>query len=141
MQKIWILVFFTLLAFSLPVFAHKVNLFCYLEDNTLYGEGYFSDGKPAKNSKVEIYDEGKDSLVATLFTDSDGRFSLSLNDIEKVKIFLYAGMGHKAEYIIGQGSRETAPASRIDLLNVLGGIAGIAGIFYLLYIARKKNAS
>src|SRR3569833_1742452 len=49
--------FFLLLgcAFITNAYAHKVNVFAYLEGDRVYVQGYFLDGKKAKNSKVTVY--------------------------------------------------------------------------------------
>ena len=56
-------ILFTIAVFSAPAWAHKVNLFCYVEGNKLYGESYFSGGRSAQNAKVEVYDDRNDSLI------------------------------------------------------------------------------
>lgn len=87
-------------AFSSPVFAHRVNIFCYWEGFTLLGEGYFSGGNPVKNSKIEIYDRETGVLIATAFTDEEGKFSLPLETTRDLKVVLLAGMGHRAECVV-----------------------------------------
>jgi len=108
MKKITLCFLFAVFLLSFYVFAHGVNLFCYLEGDTLHGEGYFSGGSPAKNSRVEIYDIETNKLVTITTTDNEGKFSLILKEIKNLKIILLAGMGHKAEYILNP-SRDMAP--------------------------------
>lgn len=89
-----IIFIFLFLAFSL--YAHRVDVFPYVEGNKFIVEGYFSDGTPAKNSKVEIY-KGKEKIEEGK-TDSEGIATFPVNKIKgKVKIVLIASMGHRAE--------------------------------------------
>ncbi|MCK4326131.1 hypothetical protein KAW55_05195 [bacterium] len=83
-----------------PVFAHKVNIFAYKEENEIKTESYFSDGTLAKNSKVEVYNkEGKKILDGK--TDEKGEFSFSIPDEEgELRMVLLASMGHRAETVI-----------------------------------------
>ncbi|MDP8234726.1 MAG: carboxypeptidase regulatory-like domain-containing protein [Candidatus Saelkia tenebricola] len=132
-----------ILLFPHSAFAHRVGLFCYLEENTLYGEGYFGGGGSVKNAKVEIYDLKNNNLVAETVTDDEGRFSLLLENIEDIKVVLTAGMGHRAEYILKTEIEEekAKPYSGIKFYSIMIGIGAIIGVFYLLYILRRKNAS
>ena len=95
MKKLLIF-FFLFLAFSL--YAHRVDIFPYIEGNKLVVECYFSDGTPAKNCKVEIY-KGKEKILEGK-TDNEGIASFPIDKIKgEVKIVLIAGMGHRAETI------------------------------------------
>ncbi|MCD6407612.1 hypothetical protein J7L87_01000 [bacterium] len=87
---------FLFLAFSL--YAHRVDIFPYIEGNKLMVECYFSDGTPAKNCKVEIY-KGKEKILVGK-TDNEGIASFPIDKIKgEVKIVLVAGMGHRAKTI------------------------------------------
>ena len=143
-------IFFILLAIfvvTTPAWAHKVNLFCYVEGDRLYGESYFSGGRAAQNAKVEVYDDTNDSLMATIVTDEAGKFSLTLEKMVPLKVILYAGQGHKTEFFItpeNNGRSESAVEKKISepsLATILGGIGWIIGIFCLLYFWKRKNAS
>jgi len=81
---------------SLLLFSHKINVFTYKEGNKIFVEGYFSDGSPCKNSEIEIFDEKGEKIIEGK-TNSDGIFSFDIPDKQKIKIVLYADMGHKTE--------------------------------------------
>ena len=49
------LVMFFLSGLTTTTYAHKVNVFAYVEGDQIYIQGYFSDGHMAKNSEVTIY--------------------------------------------------------------------------------------
>lgn len=44
------------LLFTSTAFAHKVNIFAYVEGDTVYTESYFPDGKKVESGLVEVYD-------------------------------------------------------------------------------------
>lgn len=77
-------------------FAHKINLFLYKEGNKIFVEGYFSDGVPAKNSIVEIYNEKEEKIIEGK-TDEKGIYSFDVPVCEKIKVILTGDMGHKVE--------------------------------------------
>jgi nickel transport protein len=81
-------------------FAHKVQIFAYVEKGEVFTESYFADGSPVKAGKIEVY--GKDgSKITEGSTDDKGAFAFPLpKDPVGVKIVIDAGMGHKAEYIL-----------------------------------------
>lgn len=82
-----------------PVFAHKVNIFAYAENGTVYTESYFPDGKPVADGKIEVYDSNG-ALVVEGYTDREGIFSFRLQKPVDLTIILDASMGHRAEYVL-----------------------------------------
>ncbi len=85
--------------------AHKVNLFAYVEGDRVVVEGYFSGNVKAQDSLVEVFDsDGKKILEGK--TDSKGMYAFKLADLPPMKgdmrIVLDAGMGHRADFTIGQ---------------------------------------
>ena len=100
---ILILIFLIIIIMDVSVFAHKVNIFAYVEGDKVYTESYFSDGKKCVESKIEVFDNQGNKLLEGL-TDEEGMFSfkIPLKDVidGDLKIILTASMGHRAEYII-----------------------------------------
>lgn len=88
---------------DVSVYAHKVNIFAYVEGDKVYTESYFNDGKNCVDSKIEVFDNQGNKLLEGL-TDEEGMFSfkIPLEDVidGNLKIILTASMGHRAEYII-----------------------------------------
>lgn len=79
--------------------AHKVNLFAYVEGGTVYTESYFPDGKKVEGGTVEVLDaSGKKILEGK--TDAQGAFNFPLPKKEDLTIVLDATMGHKNSYIL-----------------------------------------
>ena len=80
-------------------FAHKVNIFAYIEGDTVFTESYFNDGRKCIDSKVEVFDKTGDKLLEGL-TNKDGEFSFQSPEKIDLRLVLTAGMGHKAQYEI-----------------------------------------
>lgn len=67
-----IVFFLTLLISSL--FAHKLNIFLYEENNKIVLNSYFASGSACKNCKVEIFDD-KNKLLQSSKTDEKGDYT------------------------------------------------------------------
>ncbi len=79
---------------SSPVYAHKVNVFAWVEGATVHTESKFSGGKKVKEGKIEVYDHLNRKVVEGA-TDSQGYYAFSAPpDAQTLKIVLTAGMGH-----------------------------------------------
>jgi nickel transport protein len=79
--------------------AHRVNLFAWVEGDTVYVESKFSGGKKVKEGKIIVTDaHGVELLTGS--TDEQGEFSFKIPKKTDLKIILLAGMGHKAEWTI-----------------------------------------
>lgn len=83
--------------FLSDVHAHKVNTYAYREGDKIFGECYFVDGSPCKNSKVEVYDAKGNKILETV-TDEKGKYSFTTKEIKSLRIAVFAGKGHTAEY-------------------------------------------
>ncbi|MFQ5867247.1 MAG: hypothetical protein ACE5IT_04540 [bacterium] len=84
------------------ILAHKVNLFAYAENGMVYTESYFSDGRKAMNSTVEVFDAKNNKLFLTGKTDKNGEFSFKITQATALRIVLTASMGHKNEYFLSE---------------------------------------
>jgi nickel transport protein len=80
-----------------PALAHKVNLFAYAEQGTVFTESYFPDGRAVEKGKVLVYDS-KDQKLLEGETDTQGMFSFDIPKIDALTIVIDAGMGHKNEF-------------------------------------------
>ncbi len=94
------LLLFMLLALSAASWAHKVNMFAYVEDSQIFLEGYFADGKKAIHSEVTLLDsDGK--VLWQGRTDDQGEATIPLPKSQgDLVISLNASMGHKTEYLL-----------------------------------------
>ena len=129
-----------------PVDAHRVNLFAWVEGDTVYVESKFSGGKKVKAGKIIVTDpRGTELLSGT--TSENGEFAFKVPKKTELKIVLRAGTGHRAEW--------TIPASEIEMpapgekkvseksTTVRGIVIGIGCIFGLTaivaYIRKHKK--
>jgi len=84
---------------DIPAFAHKVSIFAWVEDDTVYTQSKFSRGKKAKGAPVIVFDlEGNKLLEGK--TDDKGEFSFKIPKKTALKVVLKASMGHMAEWTI-----------------------------------------
>lgn len=95
-----------------PCFAHKVNVYAYVETESLVVNGYFGAGVKAGGCKVEVHDSSGASLLVGK-TDSDGICVFRIRDLplgnNLFRITLEADMGHKATYEIDLSEELAAP--------------------------------
>jgi nickel transport protein len=97
---ILIFIFLIIIIINIPVFAHKVIIFAYVEGDRVYTESYFSDGKKCIDSKIEVFDNRGNKLLEGL-TNGEGEFSFEVpSEDGDLKIVLTASMGHRAKYSI-----------------------------------------
>jgi nickel transport protein len=89
-----------LITASLPVLAHKLNVFAYVEGSTIYVEAYFSDGVLPADSEVTVTNAAG-NVVDSGRTNQDGEYSFTVKQVEDLNIKVNAGMGHVAEYTLG----------------------------------------
>lgn len=81
------------------VFAHKVNIFAYVEGDTVYTESYFPDGTKVKDGIVEVYDSQGIKLLEGK-SDEKGEFNFKPPKKDDLEIVLIASMGHKNSYTL-----------------------------------------
>lgn len=86
-------------------FAHRVNVFAWIEGNTVHTESTFSSGKKAQQSKLTASDKKTGKEIASGTTNKLGEWSFSLpSDIAARKtpivITLDAGQGHASSWTL-----------------------------------------
>jgi len=74
-------------------------MFAYVEGKRIYVEGFFADGKKAKESKVSVFDKNGNE-IANGVTDAEGLVFFPIPKKTDLRLVLNAGMGHQTEYII-----------------------------------------
>lgn len=79
--------------------AHKVNIFAYVEGDTVFTESYFSDGKPVAGGVVEVQDQKGVTLLEGK-TDENGLLHFPLPKKEDLTIILNATMGHRNTFLL-----------------------------------------
>lgn len=118
--------------------AHRVNLFAWVEGDTIYVESKFSGGKRVNAGKIIVSDsKGTELLSGT--TDENGEFSFKVPVKTDLKIILEAGTGHRTEWTIAADEIEMPAGGKKPVseagATVRGIIIGLGFIFGLTAIA------
>ena len=137
-----------LILWNESVDAHQVNLFAWVEGDTVYVEGKFRSGKKVKAGKIIVTDpQGTELLKGT--TDEEGEFSFKVPKKTDLKIVLLAGPAHRAEWTIS-ATEFKMPAARKsrapekspgikEIIIGIGCILSLAGIGTYIRNRKKKN--
>jgi nickel transport protein len=86
---------FFLLA-SGPLFAHKISVLGWVEEDTVFIEGYFSGGTKPRDAELQIFDPDG-NILAEGRTDDNGEYSFKVPAVTTLRVHLNAGAGHQAE--------------------------------------------
>ncbi len=130
-----------------PVDAHRVNLFAWIEGDTVYVESKFSGGKKVNAGRIIVTDsEGVELVTGT--TNEKGEFSFKVPKKTDLKIVLLAGAGHRAEWTIPVTEIEMPAAEKPPvpekgptvkgIIIGIGCILGLVGIATYIRNRRKK---
>jgi len=142
----------TLLAIlvSLPseALSHRVNIFAWLEGDTVVTACDFGKNSPVKNGKITVYDLSGGSELLQGATDAEGRFRFPVPAAaDGLRIRVNAGEGHQNEWRMEademSGTKparppETGPAAR-DIVGGIGWLVGLAGIALHIRDRRRRG--
>lgn len=86
-------------------FAHRVNIFAWIEGNTVYTESFFSSGNKAQSSTIRATDQNTGKLLAEGRTNTKGEWSFplsaeALKSKDPIVITLDAGQGHASTWTL-----------------------------------------
>lgn len=110
----------------LPIFAgsasaHRVNVFAWVEGDTVYVESKFAGGKKVKAGKIIVVDaRGVERLSGR--TNDQGEFSFKAAEPADLTIRITAGQGHQGEWTIRAAELAGKPvqtASETSATNVM----------------------
>jgi len=96
------IVFFLCLLSPLLSWAHKVEIYAWVEGDRVFTESFFSDGHRAAHSQIEVLDNNGKQLL-TGKTDGQGMFSFQLPKKRGLKIVLRTPAGHRSEVNLKTG--------------------------------------
>jgi nickel transport protein len=128
--------------------AHRVNVFAWIEGDTVHVESKFSGGKRVKAGKITVLDSEGGELISGM-TNENGEFSFKIPKKTDLKIVVEAGEGHRGEWSINAADIEM-PASEkrqaaengppaINTFIGIGFICGLTAIIAYIRNRRKKN--
>ena len=101
--RIFLLVSFLLLFFSSSIgFAHKVEIFAWIDDDTIYTESYFQNGDFVRNGKIEVLNREKKPVYDGWVIGRDG------NPLTDPKTILEALVEKRAALLPLGGTMEIA---------------------------------
>ena len=105
------IIFVMILSFGIgDANAHKINVFAWVDEDTVFVESKFSGGKRVKEGTITVSDlEGNQLLSGK--TNDQGEFSFQIPKKTTLKIVLIAGMGHQGEW--------TIPVEEIETVSVI----------------------
>lgn len=151
----------------LPVAAHSVHVFAYVEDSKIKGEGSLAGGRKVKNGDVTVLRKNDEKILLTSRTDENGQFVIPIEELGQQEptdliIMLDAGPGHRSRWQVKAEEFAAAAADEKDsgpsqpseesgskaqrppyppLKNILTGIISIIGLGVLIAWARKKGGA
>lgn len=99
------MLFFVVLCLYSNSYAHRVNVFAYVEGDKVFTESYFSKKKRVHQGKVEIFNTSDGAKVLAGITDDEGIFNFPIPAETKAAksgllIVLHASEGHRGEWTI-----------------------------------------
>ena len=100
--KIIILIFFyvcVILNMVDAASAHRVNVFAWVDGDTIHVESKFSGGKKVNAGKVVVTDPQGVELLSGL-TNDQGEYSFKVPKQSDLRIILNAGQGHRGEWTV-----------------------------------------
>jgi nickel transport protein len=91
--------------------AHRVNVFAWVESDTVFVESKYPDGTKVHQGAIRVLDStGKELLNGK--TNDQGEFSFKVPAPDDLTIVLEAGMGHRAEWPLSRQDIGPSGAAR-----------------------------
>jgi nickel transport protein len=100
------LVFLAALLCLTPVcHAHRVNIFAYVDGDSVVTESGYSRTSRVHDGTVEVFDAATGLLLLSGTTDQEGRFAFAIpaparTGTMDLRLLLTAGTGHQAEWLV-----------------------------------------
>lgn len=104
-KRIVPLLFLCLFFLSAPAHAHKVNIFAYVEGDTVHTESGFSKSRRVQGGSVHVLDAKTGAELLSGVTDDNGSFSFPIPKEARdgkmdLRVVLDASQGHRAEWLV-----------------------------------------
>jgi nickel transport protein len=104
------------------VSAHRVNVFAWVDGETIHVESKFFGGKKVKAGKVVVMDPRGVEMLSGL-TNDQGQFSFRVPGQSDLRIIITAGQGHQGEWTVRQTELQGAlPETKVktDVIKNVG---------------------
>lgn len=93
------------LCLSSLAWAHRVNIFAYVDGNRVITDSGYSRSKRVHDGTVEVYDASTGDMLLSGDTAEDGGFDFEIPDQARanhadLRLLLKAGTGHQAEWTV-----------------------------------------
>jgi len=85
--------------------AHKVNVFAYVDGNSVVTDSGYSRSKRVHDGVIEVYDAASGAMLLSGKTDENGKFDFEIPEEARagrmnLRLLLKAGTGHQAEWVV-----------------------------------------
>ena len=121
-----------LIFLSLPpaAWAHRLNVFAFVDGGEIQVESYFSRGNPARQGKVEVTDAATNVALVTGVTNEDGIFRSPKPDGVRDRghdllVRVNAGEGHEGEWRIPAAELGQPSVDAVGVVRQLQGEAAV----------------
>ena len=121
-----------LVLLSLPpaAWAHRLNVFAFVDGNEIQVESSFSRGNPARQGKVEVSDAATNAALVTGVTGEDGVFRFPMPDGVRNRghdliVRVNAGEGHQGEWRIPAAELGRPSVDAVAVVRQLQGEASV----------------
>jgi len=103
------------LCLSAASHAHRVNIFAYVDGNTVVTDSGYSRSNRVNKGVVEVYDAASGELLLSGTTDEQGNYTFEIPEKAReqgldLRLLLKAGVGHEAEWVVKAEEFGAAPA-------------------------------
>lgn len=132
--------FFLLLCFGAAFLsAHKLNLFLYDENGTLFIQSYFHKSAPCKNCEITIEDENG-GIISKLSTNDEGKAEMNPSK-NVLSVSVDGGMGHfvKEQYTLKNDTANVLPPEDTTWYKSALGLCIMAALFFILWFVKRKK--
>jgi nickel transport protein len=98
--------------------AHRVNVFAWVEGDTVFVECKYPDGTKVHEGVIRVLDSASKELLSGK-TNDKGEFSFKVPKLDDLTVVLEAGMGHRGDWPLfrqdlspaGEAPGQTSPAA------------------------------
>jgi nickel transport protein len=95
-----------------------VNVFAWVDGDTIHVESKFSGGKKVKTGKVVVMDPRSVELLSG-FTNDQGEFSFKVPGQSDLRIIIMAGQGHQGEWTVRKAELQGALPETMEKRDVV----------------------